>query len=195
MTVSTVAGDPHNFKITTPSDFRRAQAMLSQPTSITITGMGFDVHRLEAATSMMLCGVEIQDGLGLVGHSDADVALHALTDAILGAAGAGDIGQHFPPSDPQWTGASSDRFVAHAINLLQQAGARLTHADITIIAERPKIGPHRDAMRQRVAKLLRLAPEHVNIKATTTEGLGYTGRGEGIAAQAVISAIRHETSS
>jgi 2-C-methyl-D-erythritol 4-phosphate cytidylyltransferase/2-C-methyl-D-erythritol 2,4-cyclodiphosphate synthase len=194
ITISTISGDPANFKITTPSDFQRAQAMLTQPASLTVTGMGFDVHRLEPATSMTLCGVEIREGLGLVGHSDADVALHALTDAILGAAGAGDIGQHFPPSDPQWAGASSDRFVTHAVNLLEQSGRGIAHADITIIAERPKVGPHREAMRNVVAKLLKLAPEQVNIKATTTEGLGYTGRGEGIAAQAVVSAVRYETS-
>lgn len=195
MIVSTVKGDPANFKITTPSDFRRAHAMLSPPTSLTVTGMGFDVHRLEPAESMTLCGVTIHEGLGLVGHSDADVALHALTDAILGAAGAGDIGQHFPPSDPQWSGVASDRFVAHALNLLNHSGCLIAHADITIVAERPKVGPHREAMRNFVATLLRLPPNHVNIKATTTEGLGYTGRGEGIAAQAIISAVRTEATS
>ena len=202
MSVQTVSGNPQNFKITTPTDFQRADAMLTPPTSLSttglsitglsITGMGYDVHRLEAAPAMILCGVEIREGLGLVGHSDADVGLHALTDAILGAAGAGDIGQHFPPSDPQWSGASSDRFVTHALQLLERSKARIIHADITVIAERPKITPHRDAMRDSVARLLGLAPEHVNIKATTTEGLGFTGRGEGIAAQAVISAVRYE---
>lgn len=153
-----------------------------------VTGQGFDVHRLEPADSMWLCGIEIEAGLGLVGHSDADAGLHALTDAILGAAGRGDIGQHFPPSDPQWKGASSDRFVQHAICLLEAAGGELVNADITLIAERPKIGPHRAAMRNRVAALTGLAVERVNIKATTTERLGFTGRGEGLAAQAIVSA-------
>jgi 2-C-methyl-D-erythritol 4-phosphate cytidylyltransferase/2-C-methyl-D-erythritol 2,4-cyclodiphosphate synthase len=188
--VHTVHGEKQNFKITTPDDFQRAEAMLKSDVAptITVTGQGFDVHRLEEAQSMWLCGVEIADGLGLVGHSDADVGLHALTDAILGAACAGDIGQHFPPSDPQWAGVSSDKFVSHALKLLADAGGQIRHADITLICERPKVGPHRDAMRARVAQLLDLDPARVNIKATTTEGLGMTGRGEGIAAQAVITA-------
>ncbi len=137
---------------------------------------------------MMLCGIEIRDGLGLVGHSDADVGLHALTDAILGAAGKGDIGQHFSPSDARWKGAASHQFVTHAVNLLRDAGGTLLHADLTLIGERPKVGPHRDAMRQRVAELLGLDLKRVNVKATTTEGLGFTGRGEGLAAQAVVTA-------
>ena len=186
--VQTIPGESGNYKLTTPDDFARAEAMLNTDNSITVTGQGFDVHRLETADSMMLCGIEIRDGLGLVGHSDADVGLHALTDAILGAAGAGDIGQHFSPSDARWKGAASHQFVSHAANLLKQAGGRLLHADITLIGERPKVGPYRDAMRQRVAGLLGLDPKRVNIKATTTEGLGFTGRGEGLAAQAVVSA-------
>ncbi|WP_417492154.1 bifunctional 2-C-methyl-D-erythritol 4-phosphate cytidylyltransferase/2-C-methyl-D-erythritol 2,4-cyclodiphosphate synthase [Maricaulis sp.] len=188
MDVHTVRGETGNFKLTTPEDFARAEAMLKGPSAITVTGQGFDVHRLETADSMMLCGVEIRDGLGLVGHSDADVGLHALTDAILGAAGAGDIGQHFSPSDPRWKGAASDRFVLHALDLLQQAGGSVLHADITLIGERPKVGPYRDAMRARVAELLGLELRRVNIKATTTEKLGFTGRGEGLAAQAIITA-------
>ncbi|WP_417497701.1 bifunctional 2-C-methyl-D-erythritol 4-phosphate cytidylyltransferase/2-C-methyl-D-erythritol 2,4-cyclodiphosphate synthase [Maricaulis sp.] len=188
MDVHTVRGEAGNFKLTTPDDFARAEAMLNAPTAITVTGQGFDVHRLEAAEAMMLCGIEIRDGLGLVGHSDADVGLHALTDAILGAAGAGDIGQHFSPSDQRWKGAASDRFVLHALDLLQQAGGSVLHADITLIGERPKVGPHRDAMRARVAELLGLELRRVNIKATTTEKLGFTGRGEGLAAQAIITA-------
>lgn len=186
--VHTVPGEPDNFKITTPDDFAKADRMLNAANSVIVTGQGFDVHRLEAAPRMWLCGVEIAAGLGLVGHSDADVGLHALTDALLGAAGAGDIGQHFPPSDAQWKGASSDRFVAHALGLLRQAGGTLNHADITLIAEKPKIGGYRDAMRARVAELLELDPRRVNIKATTTEKLGFTGRGEGIAAQALVTA-------
>lgn len=186
--VQTIAGEAGNFKLTTPEDFARAEAMLKTENSITVTGQGFDVHRLEAADSMMLCGVEIRDGLGLVGHSDADVGLHALTDAILGAAGKGDIGQHFSPNDARWKGAASHQFVSHALDLLQQSGGTVLHADITLIGERPKVGPHRDAMQIRVAALLGLDPRRVNIKATTTEGLGFTGRGEGLAAQAVVTA-------
>ena len=186
--VQTITGEAGNFKLTTPDDFARAEAMLNTNTAVTVTGQGFDVHRLETAASMMLCGIEIRDGLGLVGHSDADVGLHALTDAILGAAGEGDIGQHFSPSDARWKGAASHQFVSHAVELLRQAGGTLLHADITLIGERPKIGPHRDAMRQRVAQLLGLETRRVNIKATTTERLGFTGRGEGLAAQAIVTA-------
>ena len=185
--VAIVSGDIDNFKITLPADFVRAEAFLERQMK-TVTGQGFDVHRLEPAERMMLCGVEIQGGLGLVGHSDADVALHALTDAVLGAAGEGDIGQHFPPSDPQWKGAASDAFLRHAVSLLEQAGGQLDHADLTIIGERPKIGPHRDAMRRRLAEILDLPLRSVNIKATTTERLGFTGRGEGLAAQALVTA-------
>ncbi|WP_417481797.1 bifunctional 2-C-methyl-D-erythritol 4-phosphate cytidylyltransferase/2-C-methyl-D-erythritol 2,4-cyclodiphosphate synthase [Maricaulis sp.] len=188
MKVQTVRGEAGNFKLTTPDDFARAEAMLGAASSITVTGQGFDVHRLEAADSMMLCGVEIREGLGLVGHSDADVGLHALTDAILGAGGEGDIGQHFSPSDARWKGAASDRFVLHALELLQQVGGTILHADITLIGERPKVGPYRDAMRGRVSELLGLDLRRVNIKATTTEKLGFTGRGEGLAAQAIITA-------
>ncbi|WP_417496030.1 bifunctional 2-C-methyl-D-erythritol 4-phosphate cytidylyltransferase/2-C-methyl-D-erythritol 2,4-cyclodiphosphate synthase [Maricaulis sp.] len=186
--VQTIAGETGNFKLTTPEDFARAEAMLNTNTAITVTGQGFDVHRLEAANALMLCGIEIRDGLGLVGHSDADVGLHALTDAILGAACEGDIGQHFSPNDARWKGAASHQFVTHAVELLRRAGGTLLHADITLIGERPKIGPHRDAMRQRVAQLLGLDLKRVNIKATTTERLGFTGRGEGLAAQAVVTA-------
>jgi 2-C-methyl-D-erythritol 4-phosphate cytidylyltransferase/2-C-methyl-D-erythritol 2,4-cyclodiphosphate synthase len=124
---------------------------------------------------------------GLIGHSDADVGLHAITDALLGAISAGDIGQHFPPSDPQWKGASSDRFLTHAASLVEKAGARIVHVDVTLICERPKVGPHRETMQARVAEILSLAPDRVSIKATTTEGLGFTGRQEGIAAQALAT--------
>jgi len=185
--VALVAGEAENFKLTTQADFIRAERQIMSET-ITVTGQGYDVHRLETADSMWLCGIEIKAGLGLVGHSDADAGLHALTDAVLGAAGAGDIGQHFPPSDPQWKGAASDAFLLHAIKLLKEAGGELVHADITLIAERPKIGPHRDAMRARVAELTGLPEARVNIKATTTEKLGFTGRGEGLAAQAIVTA-------
>jgi 2-C-methyl-D-erythritol 4-phosphate cytidylyltransferase/2-C-methyl-D-erythritol 2,4-cyclodiphosphate synthase len=185
--VFTVAGDADNFKLTRAEDFRRAEAVLMNQ-AITVTGQGFDVHRLETAEVMWLCGVEIRAGLGLVGHSDADAGLHAVTDAVLGCAGAGDIGQHFPPSDPQWAGAASDKFLLHALDLLARAGGQVVHADVTIISERPKIGPHRAAMRDRLAELLGLPAARVNIKATTTEKLGFTGRGEGLAAQAVVTA-------
>jgi 2-C-methyl-D-erythritol 4-phosphate cytidylyltransferase/2-C-methyl-D-erythritol 2,4-cyclodiphosphate synthase len=185
--VHTVAGEAGNFKLTTPGDFDRAEGELAMK-AITVTGQGFDVHRLEPAETMWLCGIELHEGLGLIGHSDADAGLHAVTDAVLGCAGAGDIGQHFPPFDPKWRGAASDKFLLHALDLLAKAGGQAVHADVTLIAERPKIGPYRDAMRQRLAELLDLDPARVNIKATTTEKLGFTGRGEGLAAQAVVTA-------
>ena len=153
------------------------------------TGTGFDVHRLAEGEELWLCGVKIDHHRGLVGHSDADVALHAVVDAILGAAGQGDIGQHFPPSDPQWRGAPSSRFVEHAVALAREAGLRVGNVDVTIICEAPKIGPHRDVMRARLAELMGVAIEAVNVKATTTERLGFAGRGEGIAAQAVATLI------
>jgi 2-C-methyl-D-erythritol 4-phosphate cytidylyltransferase/2-C-methyl-D-erythritol 2,4-cyclodiphosphate synthase len=188
MRVQTIPGDADNFKITTSADFTKAERMLTTHNPRIVTGQGVDVHRLEVADSMWLCGVEIREGLGLVGHSDADVGLHALTDAILGAAGAGDIGQHFPPSDPQWSGVSSDRFLARALDLLKTAGGELNHVDLTLIAERPKIAPYREQMRDRLCQLLDLDKRWVNLKATTTEQLGFTGRGEGMAAQAIITA-------
>ena len=186
LAVAIVEGDEMNFKLTTPSDFARADSLLAAAMT-SRTGMGYDVHRFGPGDHVWLCGVAIPHSQGLVGHSDADVGLHALTDAILGAIGEGDIGQHFPPSDPQWRGASSDRFLVHAYELVKARGGRVDHVDVTIICERPKVGPHRDAMRARVADLLRLPPAAVSIKATTTEGLGFTGRSEGIAAQAVAT--------
>jgi 2-C-methyl-D-erythritol 4-phosphate cytidylyltransferase / 2-C-methyl-D-erythritol 2,4-cyclodiphosphate synthase len=190
--VATVEGDAMLDKITAPSDFARAEAQLARGRT-SRTAMGFDVHRLEAGEDLWLCGVQIPHDKGLSGHSDADVALHALTDALLGTIGAGDIGAHFPPSDPQWRGASSDRFLTHAHDLISAAGGRIDHVDVTIICEAPKIGPHRDAMRARIAELLRLDVGAVSVKATTTEGLGLTGRGEGIATQAVAT-VSMETS-
>ena len=153
------------------------------------TGTGFDVHRLAEGEELWLCGTRIAHDRGLAGHSDADVALHAVVDAILGAAGAGDIGQHFPPSDPRWRGAPSSRFIEHAVALAREAGLRIGNIDVTIICEAPRIGPHRDAMRARLAELMGVAVEAVNVKATTTERLGFTGRGEGIAAQAVATLV------
>lgn len=184
-TVAIVEGDPMLEKITRPEDFAAAEARLGQ--RVFITGQGFDVHRLADGEELWLGGIRIPHAKGLLGHSDADVALHALTDALLGAISAGDIGTHFPPSDPQWRGASSDRFLEHAAGLVEAEGGRIEHADLMIICEAPKIGPYRDAMRARIAALLRLPERRISVKATTTERLGFTGRGEGIAAQAVAT--------
>jgi 2-C-methyl-D-erythritol 4-phosphate cytidylyltransferase/2-C-methyl-D-erythritol 2,4-cyclodiphosphate synthase len=177
--------------LTYEADFARAEAMLAAR-ALPRTGMGFDVHAFGPGESVWIGGVEIPHERGLVGHSDADVALHALTDALLGAIAAGDIGDHFPPGDPQWRGASSALFLEHARDLVTGAGGRIAHVDCTIICERPKIGPHRDAMRARIAGLLRLSRSRVSIKATTTERLGFTGRGEGVAAQAVATVLMPE---
>jgi 2-C-methyl-D-erythritol 4-phosphate cytidylyltransferase/2-C-methyl-D-erythritol 2,4-cyclodiphosphate synthase len=149
--------------------------------------MGFDVHAFSGEGPVMLGGVEIPHSRGLAGHSDSDVVLHAVTDALLGAAGLGDIGEHFPPSDPRWKGAQSSLFLAHAVELLREKGALIDHVDCTVIAEAPKIGPHRAAMRARIAEIAGLSVDQVSVKATTTEGLGFTGRREGIATQAVAS--------
>ena len=149
-------------------------------------GQGYDVHRLETGEELWLCGVQIPHDKGLAGHSDADVALHAITDAVLGAIGAGDIGTHFPPSDPQWRGARSAQFLAHAVKLAGEAGYKVGNVDLTLICEAPKIGPHRPAMRAAVAQIMGAPESCVSIKATTTEKLGFTGRGEGIAAQAIV---------
>jgi 2-C-methyl-D-erythritol 4-phosphate cytidylyltransferase/2-C-methyl-D-erythritol 2,4-cyclodiphosphate synthase len=151
------------------------------------TGMGVDAHRFGPGDAVMLGGVRIAHDRGLVGHSDADAGLHALTDAVLGAIAEGDIGQHFPPSSPKWKGASSDQFLLHAVKLAGAKGGRILNADLTLICERPKIGPHRDAMRARIAELLGLPIDRVSVKATTTEGMGFTGREEGLMAQAVVS--------
>lgn len=188
--VALVAGDAMLDKITQAEDFAAAEARLGHRSFR--TGMGFDVHRLADGEELWLGGVRIPHHQGLLGHSDADVALHALTDAVLGAIGAGDIGTHFPPSDPQWRGAASDRFLAHAAGLVAAAGGRIEHVDLTIICEAPKIGPHREAMRARIAELLGLPAQQVSVKATTTERLGFTGRGEGIAAQAIATVSVYE---
>lgn len=189
MTQVLTQGDEENFKVTFADDFSRAESRLN-PGKRSVTGSGFDVHRLEPGTFMMLCGVRVEAGLSLVGHSDADVALHAVTDAVLGASSAGDIGDHFPPTNPQWRGADSGAFLRHAVSLCTDAGGQIIHADLTLICERPKVGPHKAAMRARLSDLLGLPIEAVNIKATTTEGLGFTGRGEGVAAQALVTVIR-----
>lgn len=182
--VALVRGDEALRKVTFAEDL-----MESAMTRFPRTGTGFDVHRLQAGEDLWLCGVQIAHTHGLAGHSDADVAIHALVDALLGAIAAGDIGDHFPPSDPQWKGASSDRFLAHAGALVGQAGYAIGNVDVTIICEAPKIGPHKRAMRERLATILGIDAALVSVKATTTERLGMTGRGEGIAAQAIATVI------
>jgi 2-C-methyl-D-erythritol 4-phosphate cytidylyltransferase/2-C-methyl-D-erythritol 2,4-cyclodiphosphate synthase len=180
--VRIVPGDEALAKFTFASDFAEHDM-----TASIRSGSGFDVHRLAPGEELWLCGIKIEHDKGLAGHSDADVAMHALTDAILGAMALGDIGDHFPPSDPQWRGASSDRFLAHAMKLGRQAGYELSNADVTIICEAPKIGPHKQAMRARLAEIMAVDIARVSVKATTTEMLGFTGRGEGIAAQALAT--------
>ena len=187
--VRIVEGDARLMKLTYPEDFAMAEALV--PRQIRVgqirTGMGFDAHRWGPGTSVWLCGVEIPHDQTLIGHSDADAGLHALTDAILGAMGDGDIGDHFPPTDPQWKGASSDRFLVHAVERLAARGGRLVNVDVTLICEQPKVKPHRQAMRERLADLLSLPLDAVSVKATTTEAMGFTGRGEGLAAQAIAT--------
>tara|TARA_R110002110_G_scaffold260260_1_gene475836 strand:- start:17873 stop:18997 length:1125 start_codon:yes stop_codon:yes gene_type:complete len=184
--VATVPGEESNIKITHDDDLNRAAAWLHGARE-TRVGSGFDVHAFGPGNSVRLGGIDIAHSQALAGHSDADVALHALTDAILGAIGDGDIGTHFPPSDPQWQGADSSQFLAHAADLLRQRSGALVHVDLTIICEQPRIGAHRDAMRARIAEILAIDTSRVSVKATTTEGLGFTGRGEGIAAQASVT--------
>lgn len=186
LSVRVVPGSRLNFKLTTPEDFLMAEALLAQ-SAVTRTGMGFDVHRFGPGDHVWLCGVRVPHTHGLIGHSDADVGLHALTDALLGAAALGDIGQHFPPTDDRWRGAPSHIFLAHAAKLIAEAQGRIEHVDITLISELPKIGPCRESMVARIAELLALNRGRVSVKATTTEGLGFTGRNEGIAAQAVAT--------
>lgn len=183
LAVALVEGDEALHKLTFASDFAAAAPAVR-------VGTGYDVHRLAPGEELWLCGVKIEHDRGLAGHSDADVAIHALVDAILGAIGSGDIGSHFPPSDPQWKGASSDRFLVHAVKLAADTGYRIGNVDVTIVCEAPKIGPHRETMRQRLAELLGTGIEAVSVKATTTEKLGFAGRGEGIAAQAAATLLR-----
>jgi len=181
-----VPGDPMLLKLTYPEDFPMAER-LAGGGRITRTGLGLDAHRFGPGAAVWLCGVKIDHTVALVGHSDADVGLHALTDAILGAVGEGDIGDHFPPTDPQWRGASSDVFLTHALGLVHAKGGWLVNVDVTLVCERPKIKPHRGAMRARLAELLGLPLDRVSVKATTMEGMGFTGREEGLAAQAVAT--------
>jgi 2-C-methyl-D-erythritol 4-phosphate cytidylyltransferase/2-C-methyl-D-erythritol 2,4-cyclodiphosphate synthase len=184
--VSLVQGSEDNFKITTGADLARARFMF-EGTGETRAGSGYDVHCFEEGDGCWLCGILVPHDAKLKGHSDADVALHALTDAILGAIAAGDIGHHFPPTESRWKGAASDQFLAHAGSLVAAKGGRIINLDVTIICERPKIGPHRARMAARVADILGISQDRVSVKATTTEGLGFTGRREGIAAQAMAS--------
>ena len=184
--VAWVAGEERNLKLTQPEDLSLAERLLGTTTRWR-TGLGFDVHAFAPDRPLVLCGVTVPHELGLAGHSDADVAFHAITDAILGTIGAGDIGTHFPPSDPQWRDADSARFLRHAASLLAKRRGRIENVDLVIVCERPKIGPHRGAMVAHTAEVLGLAEDQVSIKATTSERLGFTGRGEGIAAQAVVT--------
>ena len=185
--VIAVPGEEVNLKVTTEKDFGLAAKLLAG--GETRTAMGYDAHRFTEGDHVWLCGVRVPHDHGLEGHSDADAGLHALTDAVLGAICAGDIGQHFPPSDERWRGAPSWKFLDHAASLVADKGGRIIHCDVTLICERPKIGPYREAMRTRIAEILKLEIGNVSVKATTTEGMGYTGRREGLAAQAVATVM------
>ncbi|MGA1857443.1 bifunctional 2-C-methyl-D-erythritol 4-phosphate cytidylyltransferase/2-C-methyl-D-erythritol 2,4-cyclodiphosphate synthase [Azospirillum sp. 11R-A] len=187
LTVALVPSKEDNFKVTTPDDLTRATRAIMSSLWDVRTGSGFDVHRFTDGDFVMLCGLRVPHSHGLEGHSDADVGLHALTDAILGALAAGDIGSHFPPTDPRWRGADSAKFLRHAADLVAERGGVIAHADVTVICERPKVGPHRAAMADRIAQILGIEVGRVSVKATTTEQLGFTGRREGIAAQAVAT--------
>ncbi|MDP1630403.1 MAG: bifunctional 2-C-methyl-D-erythritol 4-phosphate cytidylyltransferase/2-C-methyl-D-erythritol 2,4-cyclodiphosphate synthase [Caulobacter sp.] len=184
--VARTAGDPMLMKLTYAEDFEMAERLAGGP-RMTRIGQGFDAHRWGPGEAVWLCGVRIDHDQTLIGHSDADAGLHALTDALLGTIGEGDIGDHFPPSDPMWKGASSDRFLQHAAGLVAARGGRIINVDVTLICEQPKIKPHRQAMRERLAALLDLPLDRISVKATTTEKMGFTGRGEGLAAQAVAA--------
>jgi 2-C-methyl-D-erythritol 4-phosphate cytidylyltransferase/2-C-methyl-D-erythritol 2,4-cyclodiphosphate synthase len=185
--VTTFAGEAANVKLTTADDFARLEAADAAALTDVRTGLGFDVHAFAAGDHVMLGGVRIAHSAGLSGHSDADVVLHALVDAILGALADGDIGVHFPPSDPQWRGVSSDRFLAFAVERVKARGGRIAHLDVNVVCEAPRIGPHRDAMRARIAEIAAVSVERVAVQATTSEKLGFTGRGEGMAAFATAT--------
>ena len=186
MTIAVVAGKKTNFKLTTPEDFEIAAHLLNSSLTTRI-GQGFDVHKFGPGDHVWLCGIKIPHSHGLLGHSDADAGLHALTDALLGAAALGDIGEHFPPTDNRWKGAPSHIFLSHAAKLVADRQGIIDNVDITIICERPKVSPHRHTMASRIAGILNLDISQVSVKATTTEGLGFTGRNEGIAAQAIAT--------
>lgn len=181
-------GSEDNLKITTPDDFARAERILRGQMDIR-TGQGFDVHRFGTGNHVMLCGIAVPHDRGLQGHSDADVGMHALTDALYGALSLGDIGRHFPPSDPRWKGAASHIFLSHAVNCVAEKGFRISNVDVTLLCEFPKIGPHAAMMQDALATLLMIDAERVSVKATTSERLGFTGRGEGIAALATATVV------
>jgi 2-C-methyl-D-erythritol 4-phosphate cytidylyltransferase/2-C-methyl-D-erythritol 2,4-cyclodiphosphate synthase len=182
-----VAGSEDNLKLTTPEDLAAAERLIVARQTEVRVGQGFDVHPFTEGDHVWICGIKIPHDAALAGHSDADVGLHALTDALLGAIAAGDIGMHFPPSDSRWRGAASEQFLRHAADLVRERGGTIAAVDVTIVCERPRIGPHRVMMVERVAAILGIAMARVSVKATTTERLGFTGRGEGIAAQAVAT--------
>ena len=187
--IALIEGEPQNFKITTPGDLVLAEQLLAATPLEPRVGQGYDVHKFSEGTHVTLCGIDIPHTHRLDGHSDADVAMHALTDAILGAIADGDIGQHFPPSDETWRGAASDIFLKDAAARVAVRGGRISNVDVTIVCEFPKVGPHRDAMRRRLAEILELDVDRVAVKATTSERLGFTGRGEGIAAMATATIL------
>jgi len=191
--VRLVAGDNRNLKLTWPQDFEDAERMLQTDSETALpdvrVGHGYDTHQLVAGDRIILCGVEIDHDRKLFGHSDADVGFHALTDALLATIGAGDIGSHFPPSDPQWKGAASHRFLSHAAELVRDAGGRITHCDVTLVCEAPKIGPHRETMRQAIAETVEIDVSRVSVKATTNERIGFVGREEGIVALATATVV------
>lgn len=185
LAVAIVEGDEDNIKLTTPDDLERAERLLGG--GETRTGMGVDAHRFGPGDHVMLCGIAVPHEAGLEGHSDADVGLHAVTDALMGTIGAGDIGSHFPPSDPKWQDAASEVFLRHAGELVAGRGGQIANVDVTLVCENPKIGPHREAMARRIAEILGIGEDRVSVKATTTDRLGFAGRGEGIAAQAIAT--------
>lgn len=187
LSVALVPGNPENFKITQAQDFAMAEKLSLPPQQEYRTGHGFDVHAFEAGDHVVLCGITIPHGQKLKGHSDADVAIHALSDALYGALSAGDIGDHFPPSDPQWRGARSEVFLRHAVDLVAQRGGKIIHCDLTLICEQPKISPHRAAMSENLAQIMMVDPARISVKATTTERLGFTGREEGISTMATAT--------
>ncbi|MDG1437674.1 MAG: 2-C-methyl-D-erythritol 2,4-cyclodiphosphate synthase, partial [Emcibacteraceae bacterium] len=185
--VRIIDGSEENFKITTQEDLIKAEKMIGKTYTDVRTGYGVDVHAFEDGDHVILGGIKIPHDKSLKGHSDADVALHAITDAVLGAMALGDIGDHFPPSDDQWKGASSDIFLKHAVELIEKVDGVIAHVDLTIICEKPKIGPHREKIRDRISEIIDLDIARISVKATTTEKLGFTGKGEGIMAQAVVT--------
>src|SRR5262245_48265370 len=187
LSFASVEGEATNIKLTTPDDFVLAEKLAASELGDVRTATGFDAHAFGPGDHVLLCGVRIAHDQALVGHSDADVGLHALTDALLGAIGAADIGAHFPPSDPRWRGAASHLFLQHAAKLVREKNGVIAHVDVTLICERPKVAPHRDDMRARLAEILAIDVDRVSVKATTSDGLGFTGRREGIAAQAIAT--------